>query len=200
MSISLPCTRDVFHFTFSATGITKKTTPKLGERYFVSFVQPNSTERFCNVIGKRYMSSLRRYHGRDARGNWSTTLVDGSEPISLTWSCKKKTNLTPCGLRVVEKEMVSVRFGVLTAVLKDEDIKKVMENEEAKDDGAYTSESHRISIINQLEDYKELALRRRLRVRSQENHIGRLKNRIKSLKLEVKELLEVVEACAVDDD
>ena len=198
VSVHLPCSSEVFQATFCSVDIEERTTKKLGLRRFVTFDGPGSTEGLCNCMGHRHLPSMRRFHGQDARSNWSVTHVDSDRPVKFTWSTKKKSNVTPLGTRIEEKEMVLVSCSIHASVLEHEQVRKQMAAEEKKAEEEQVDADN--DVFEKLAMYKELARRRSELLRQCERDMEHMKKQcskdVKRLKREMKKLKDDLKRAA----
>ena len=101
-----------------------------GDRLTTTFEPPGSVDGLCGCIGMQFASQLRRFHGKDGRGHWSTTHVDPTKDMKLTWGSKTRTSRTPTGILQEKKSVLSIKFYMDTDVLVHEEIREVMKQEE----------------------------------------------------------------------
>lgn len=177
LSVQTPCSRDTFILLFSEHGFDRRETSKLGERFHVKIEAPNSTDQFVGIMGDDYAPSMRRFHGRDAQGNWSTTIVDPDVGIKLVWSRQTRKSKTPTGHRVEEKEIVTVQFGICTCVLAHKDIREVVTEEESKESRPKVFELD--DLEKKLLEAKEQAGIRKRKISDLENRVNLWKSRYK---------------------
>ena len=183
LNVSIPCSKDIFFLVFgNCPELKEKTTPKLGYKIFLKLKPPNTTQSLLNIIGKSYGPSLRRFHGKDGAGTWSTTTIDPDSDIEFKWYTLKRKNKTPLGMRLDEKEVVSFSFSVTTAPITNDNIKPAMKQEE--------SAKPRFHVVTDLHTgvsfFRELASRRSMALREKEREIEVLQKRVKRLKRDLK--------------
>lgn len=205
VSVVVPCTEEIFQATFHLVATVVRVTPKLGKRRFVTFECPDGTGKLCECTGKKCLPSMRRFHGKDARNNWSVTHIDSTKPIKFTWSTKAKSTTTPLGVRLEEKEVASMSFSIASSVLEHEKIRDEMAKEERE--GKVEDLQSKTNMWKELEFQKELARRRSELLRECEKQMedSRKKHnrQVKRLKLQMKGLeraMEPVPEEALEED
>ena len=128
MSITVPCERGVFDMMFQHSGCKRSNTKK-GDRLTLITSPPDTTTKLCGFIGMQHMPKMRRFHNRDAQGNWSTTHVDPTKEMKLVWKSKVRSMDTPTGKREDRKNTLTIKFNIDSDVLVHKDIRKVMKEE-----------------------------------------------------------------------
>ena len=179
ISVNVAISKTAFVLLFSSRGMRSRITRVHGERLHVKFEPPNSTELFADCIGKKCLASMRRFHGRDAQGNWSTTHVDCRKPITLVWNKKVRSNVTPVGIRVDERESMTVTFSMRTDPLDHNTIKNEMKAEERNDDVKEFLPDSGVKLIATL---KQLGALRRRRIEELEKELSDANKKMRKLK------------------